>query len=180
MHHPVDRKENWYKIHLHHHIHSKIPAIITSIPESLDNLYQGCKRDLGVRDRDLRLSTRDETLPKFFETETFRGRDIFSRPFNTNVSLITAIQMLCGSYIVIIEWLYFFLFLWPWMELPQPSWLTCCYKAYRGLYMNNNSQVAINGPPMQWGPQCHNKTCVNTCNNVRFAIDRNVLLEIYA
>ena len=163
---------------------------------------QGCKRDLGVRDRDetetfdflpetrprrdpptifrgrdLWFWARDET-----ETETFRGRDrdVFSSPFNLNVSLITAIQMLCGSYIVIIEWLYFFLFLWPWMELPQPSWLTCCYKAYRGLYMNNNSQVAINGPPMQWGPQCHNNTCVNTCNNVRFAIDRNVLLEIYA
>jgi hypothetical protein len=35
------------------------------------NNTQGCKRDLGARDRDLWLSTRDETLQKFSETETF-------------------------------------------------------------------------------------------------------------
>ena len=151
----------------------------------------GCKWDLGVRDWDHWLSTQNETKtrpsqkfprprPLILGSRRDRDRDVFSRPYNLNVSLITAIQMLCGSYIIMIEWLYFFLFLWPRIEFLQPSWLTCCYKAYRGLYMNNNSQVAINGPPMQWGPQCHNKTCVNTCNNVRFAIDRNVLLEIYA
>ena len=35
---------------------------------------QGCKRDLGVRDRDVRFSvqgeTETETFPKFYETET--------------------------------------------------------------------------------------------------------------
>jgi hypothetical protein len=35
------------------------------------NNTQRCKRDLGARDRDLWLSTREETLQKFSETETF-------------------------------------------------------------------------------------------------------------
>jgi hypothetical protein len=35
------------------------------------NNTQGYKRDLGARDRDLWLSTRDETLQKFSETETY-------------------------------------------------------------------------------------------------------------
>jgi hypothetical protein len=35
------------------------------------NNTQGCKQDLGARDRDLWLSTQDETLQKFSETDTF-------------------------------------------------------------------------------------------------------------
>jgi hypothetical protein len=57
------------------------------------------KRDLGARDRDLWLSSRDETLQTFSESKTFdlgletiprpseADRDVFSRPFRLTVSL---------------------------------------------------------------------------------------------
>ena len=78
------------------------------------NNTQGYKRDLGARDRDLWLSTRDETLQKFSETETFdlgletrprhseaETETIFRNPFVWPIACIaiTAIQIICGSYI---------------------------------------------------------------------------------
>jgi hypothetical protein len=82
---------------------------------------QGRKRDLGARDRDFWLSTRDKTLPKFSETETFdlgletfRGhdRDVFRDPFVWPLAyiILTAIytiQIICGSYIN--DWMSVFL-----------------------------------------------------------------------
>jgi hypothetical protein len=64
------------------------PRTVTYSTCSLVNNTQGYKRDLGARDRDLWLSTRDETLQKFSETETF-DLGLETRPIQSVVSIPT-------------------------------------------------------------------------------------------
>jgi hypothetical protein len=83
---------------------------------------QGCKRDLGARDRDetetfdLGLETRPRPKPSEAETETF-FRDLFVWPLAyIIITAIYTIQIKCGTYIN--DWMIvFLLFLWTTIEL---------------------------------------------------------------